>query len=104
MMMRVKLVIMSSSDGSTVSRLIRTRIWSESASGLPSPDTWPSARLSALDWMLPAAGGLTTPVPGAAVCAKAGCASNSVAISAPINSSAGINHPRRRPSAPAAIT
>ena len=31
MMMRVKLVIISSSDGSTVSRLIRTRICSDSA-------------------------------------------------------------------------
>ena len=47
MMMRVKLVIIRMSDGSTVSRLIRMRICSESESGAPLPDTSPSARVSA---------------------------------------------------------
>ena len=49
MMIRVKLVIISSSDGSTVSKLIRMRICSDSDKGLPSPETWPSALLSAVN-------------------------------------------------------
>ena len=65
MMMRVKLVIMSSSDGSTVSRLISTRIWSDSDSGRPSPEMAPSARLRAPLW--PPAGEVALGVPVAGV-------------------------------------
>src|SRR3546814_12265538 len=46
MMMRVKLVIISSSDGSTVSRLIRTRIWRDRLKGRPSPPISFTARLT----------------------------------------------------------
>src|SRR3546814_1539418 len=44
MMMRVKLVIINSSDGSTVSRLISTRICNDSDSGRPSPPSSFTAR------------------------------------------------------------
>src|SRR3546814_15868189 len=47
MMMRVKLVIIRISDGSTVSRLIRMRTWRLSDSGRPSPEIVVSARSSA---------------------------------------------------------
>src|SRR4051812_686641 len=72
--MRVKLVIISRSDGSTVSRLMSKRICSDSDSGRPSPEMAPSARLSAPGW--PPAGemALGVPVAGVAAGAAAGAA------------------------------
>src|SRR5207253_2404963 len=60
--------------GSTVSRLISKRIWSDSESGRPSPEMAPSARLSAPGW--PPAGemALGVPVAGVAAGAAAGAA------------------------------
>ncbi len=65
MMMRVKLVIIRMSDGNTVSRLISSRIWSDSESGRPSPEIVFSAR--------------SMPPVGGAVCANAGTARKKIA-------------------------
>src|SRR4051812_32034333 len=74
-MIRVKLVIIRTSDGSTVSRLIRIRICSDSESGRPSPETWFIARLSAPDAAAGPAGGAAA----GAACAKAGSISRRAA-------------------------
>src|SRR3546814_7363264 len=60
-MMRVKLVIIRMSDGKTVKRLIRTRICRLSESGRPSPETSPSALVSAPEQTRAAAGAKAGP-------------------------------------------
>ena len=52
-MIRVKLVIIKSSDGNIVNRLINTRICSDKDSDLPSPDTDAMARSKGCpDWAM----------------------------------------------------
>src|SRR3954471_15838226 len=72
MMIRVKLVIIRRIDGSTVSRLISSRICSESDKGWPLPATVCSARSSAPGWPPTGGAGAGTGTAGAAAWAMSG--------------------------------